>query len=109
MEEKRFECHITVYKPKSNTEAKLLFTVAQEVKMKPSWITGDPVLGAGKWFYISGYSTSYDDLLGRMKAVASKLRDNNIEVVREKIEQILYDTKTGYFTCGVDCTACLDV
>lgn len=104
----KFESHITVNKPKNLKEAKLLFKIASDNNMKTSWITGDPVLGVGKWFYISGYSTNFDDLLTRVKATSEEISNHQIEVVREKIEQIMYDTKTNYFTCGVDCFACLD-
>ena len=105
---KRFESHITLNKPSSIDQAKLLFQIANEHGMKTSWITGDPVLGTGKWFYISGYDTDFDSLLNKVKNVAENIRARGVEVVREKIEEILYDTKTGYFTCGVDCTACLE-
>ena len=104
----RFECHITMEKPKSTDDARPLFNIAEKHGMKTSWITGDPVLGVGKWFYISGYSPSYHDLLARMQSTAAAIRAAGHEVVWEKIEQILHDTKTGYFTCGVDCTACLE-
>ena len=76
--------------------------------MKTSWITGDPVLGTGKWFYISAYSEDFDELLTRVKEVANYIREQSIEVIREKIEEILYDTKTNHFVCGIDCTACLE-
>ena len=105
----KFECHITVHKPKFTRHARLLFAAAAKGKMKTSWITGDPVLGAGKWFYISGYSESYLQLLENMTKVADDIRSMGFEVIREKLEQIMYDTKTGHFECGVDCTACLDV
>lgn len=104
----RFECHITLHKPKHTAAARQLFEIAQKYNLKTSWITGDPVTGPGKWFYLSGYSTSYDKLLEDMKAAADVIRNVGIVVVREKIEQIMYDTKTNYFTCGVDCFACLD-
>lgn len=105
----RFECHITMNKPNTKEEAKLLFNIAEKYKMKTSWITGDPVIGPGKWFYISGYSTSFEELLENMKTAANEIRSLGLEVIREKIEQIMYDTKTNYFTCGVDCFACLEI
>lgn len=70
------------------------------------WVSSNK--GYGKWFYISGYSTDFDNLLEKVKNVSNQIKNNNIEVIREKIEQIMYDTKTNYFTCGVDCFACLD-
>ena len=108
MEKTKFECHITLNKPKTIAEAKQIFKIVAQTRMKTSWITGDPVLGAGKWFYISGYNESYDELFISMKKVVVELTKLNVEIVREKIEQILYDTKTNYFTCGVDCFACLE-
>lgn len=81
---RRFECHITLAKPDSILRAKALFNIAGAASMKCSWITGDPVLGVGKWFYISGYNTSSETLLASMKDVANKLRENGFEVIREK-------------------------
>lgn len=103
----RYESHITVLKPLTTDKAKILFALAEDNQMKCSWITGDPVLGPGKWFYISGYNEDFDTLLMNVQNVARKLKALKFEVVREKIEEILYDTKTGHFTCGVDCIACL--
>lgn len=105
---KKFESHITLLKPTSIDKAKLLFKLATENNMKCSWITGDPVLGIGKWFYISGYNEDFDILLMNVKNVSIKLKDLGFEVIREKIEEILYDTKTGHFQCGIDCFACLN-
>lgn len=105
---KKYESHITLLKPKSIHDARILFRVANEHNMKTSWITGDPVMGAGKWFYINGYDTCFEDILIKVKSASKALKDSGFEVVREKIEQIIYDTKTGHFECGVDCFACLD-
>lgn len=104
---KKFESHITLLKPISVDKAKLLFRLAKQDNMKTSWITGDPVLGVGKWFYISGYDEDFDLLLLKVKNLSRKLKDLGFEVIREKIEEILYDTKTGHFKCGVNCFACL--
>lgn len=104
---RKFECHITLLKPKTTKEAKILFDISSRHSFKCSWITGDPVLGVGKWFYISGYDKSFDVLLSKMKNVVMEVSSHNIEIVREKIEEILYDTKTGHFQCGVNCFACL--
>lgn len=104
----RFESHVTLANP-ANIELKMqLISLARSHQMKPSWITGDPILGDGKYFYISGFDSTYDILLKKMKVLVADLQSHNFEVVREKIEQIMYDTKTGYFECGVDCVACLD-
>ena len=104
---RKFECHITILKPTNTESARLIFKTAQDNNFKCSWITGDPVLGAGKWFYISGYAEKYETLLDRMLNVSAQLKSFNISIIREKIEEILYDTKTNHFTCGVDCHACL--
>lgn len=107
MENRKFECHITILKPNTTEQARLIFKTASSSNFKCSWITGDPVLGAGKWFYISGYSEDYNTLLTNMLNVSKELKNSNIEIIREKIEEILYDTKTSHFICGVNCHACL--
>lgn len=104
---RKFECHITLLKPKTTSEAKLLFDISSRHSFRTSWITGDPVLGAGNWFYISGYDENYHNLFLKMKNVVREISSHNIEIIREKIEEILYDTKTNHFQCGVDCFACL--
>ncbi len=104
----RYESHITLLKPDSTEKAKKLLDLAAKHKMKCSWITGDPVLGVGKWFYISGYDTDFTVLKDKVMSMSMYLKAAGFEVVREKIEQIMWDTKTGYFQCGVDCFACLD-
>ncbi len=103
----RYECHITLNKPKSTEEARKLFSIAANHNMKTSFIAGDPVLGSGKYFYLNGFDISFDLLKQRMELAVALIRNHNIEVLREKIEQILHDTKTNYFECGVNCTACL--
>lgn len=104
----RFESHVTLPSP-NNLELKMqLISIARTHQMKPSWITGDPVLGDGKYFYISGFDSTFDVLLNKIKVLVADLQSHKFEVIREKIEQIMYDTKTGYFECGVNCTACLD-
>ncbi len=104
----RFESHITIRKPQSIVSARKLFTIAESNGMTTSWITGDPILGAGKYFYMNGFGTDYEVLLAKVKEVSQGLRFWGYDVVREKIEQIMYDTKTGFVECGVECVACLD-
>lgn len=104
---RKFECHITILKPTNTSLARTIFKVAGSNNFKCSWITGDPVLGAGKWFYISGYAEDYNVLLERMLNVSKELKVHEIGIIREKIEEILYDTKTDHFVCGVNCHACL--
>lgn len=104
----KYESHITLIKPENDDEFNKLVDIAEKIGMKSSWITGDPILGPGKYFYISGYSDNFDILYTKVKEASQKLVDAQFKVIREKIEQIMYDTKTGHFQCGVDCFACLD-
>jgi hypothetical protein len=88
-----YECHITVkreYGP-----------VAAGVAADPicpwsySQIDGDPVLGKQAFAYLTKHDTNYIRLYSSMKSTVGALSQQGVEVVREKIELIMYDTKTG--------------
>ena len=60
-----------------------------------SQITGCPILGSGTYCHLSGFNTNPRQLKQDMDDVAQALRDNGVPVLRAKIEQIVYDNKTG--------------
>lgn len=86
-----YECHITCHQK----DAIPATTVAQGHHWKTSEIARDPVLGEATYFYLTSHGATYDHLYGRMKAASEALQSLGVEVVREKIEHIVYDTKTG--------------
>lgn len=103
----RYESHITIERPNNIIAVVLLENIAKSNNMKLTYVADDAVLGVGKWYYINGYDTDFNTLLSKVKDVSEQLKTKGFNVIREKIEQIMYDTKTGYFECGVECKACL--
>lgn len=102
-----YECHITC----SVEHAEAATQVARELHWKTSEIARDPVLGNATYFYLTTHSREeYLDadpdrrtdsladtqIYQRMKAAVLRLTQLGVPVIREKIEAIVFDTKTGY-------------
>ena len=63
---------------------------------KTSAIDGDPVLGTGVHFYFTAHDKEAERLLRRMTEMRYALAAaTGLAPVREKIEHVIYDTKTG--------------
>lgn len=60
-----------------------------------SQIDGDPLMGKTPYAYLTAYDSDALRLKTRMNLIAVRLRTVDVPVLRCKIEQILYDTKTG--------------
>lgn len=66
-----------------------------------SCIAGDPVLGKEAYHYATMHwkaSTSLELVHAQMRALAAALEAAGITVVRQKIEQIIYDTKIPHLS-----------
>lgn len=85
-----FECHITL----NLADANVGNFVAEQVE---GWHTSqserDPVLGKDSYFYLTAHDTDYVRMYERMKYVAKRVEGYQTEVVRQKIELIMYDTR----------------
>lgn len=86
-----FECHVTVPRQHAAEAEK----VAKEVHWKFSQIDGDPVLGKETFAYLTTHDTDYSRMMRRMSSLSDRLDGLGVEVLREKIELIMYDTKKG--------------
>lgn len=86
-----YECHITT----TVADAPIAEKIATERGWKTSEIKRDPVLGDGSHFYLTAHHGEYGVLFVRMTQAAKELREQGCSVLREKIEHIVYDTKTG--------------
>lgn len=86
-----YECHITVPAARRNEAIK----VAAQRGWKTSEIARDPILGDGTYFYLTSHDDNLITLHGRMSLCALNLREWGVPVIRQKIEMIVYDTKTG--------------
>lgn len=81
-----YEAHIT-YKEECRTMLEALTIPG----WKFSCIDGDPVLGKQKFCYLTSYDIDGKILLHRMRMVVESM---GFSCVRQKIEHIVYDTKT---------------
>lgn len=86
-----FECHITTTVAAAGEAERIALIHG----WKTSEIKRDPVLGDGSHFYLTAHSHSYSLLLAKMHMTTAYLRNADCVVLREKIELIMYDTKTG--------------
>lgn len=88
-----FECHITCKVAFVNElEINNLYKLAEEFNWKTSFIEGDPLLGSDTFFYLTSYHEDLQVLKLRMHEMSDRVGKL---VIRKKIEQIVYDTKTG--------------
>lgn len=85
-----FECHITI--PLAG--AAFGEDVAAQLHWKTSQIERDPVLGKESFFYLTTHDSDYMRLFDRMRRAVFTLESAGCRVLREKIELIMYDTKT---------------
>lgn len=84
-----YECHITC----DVKDAAIATEVARIDNWKTSEIARDPTLGNKNFFYLTCHERDVEKIFLRMRAVVRALRHLKVEVLREKIELIIYDTK----------------
>lgn len=84
-----YECHITV----ANRDALAAYEIAEDMGWKTSKIDGDPVLGDKVHYYLTCHGDDYISIIVKMKETSRLLIEAGVKPLREKIEEILYDTK----------------
>jgi len=84
-----FESHITC-EISSLEERKVLEAFGLLTHWKTSCIDRDPILGDRVFFYFTKHSKSGDELIAETQEFAKTIPGR---VIREKVEQIIYDTK----------------
>lgn len=87
--DQKFECHLTFDK----THRAVVQTLRDDWKF--SEIDGDALMGAKSFCYLTAYDTKAHRLLDRAKAVEQAAKQHGAEALRCKIEEIVYDTRTG--------------
>jgi len=87
----KFEAHITMPRDKAEDVEKW----AEISGWKFSQIDGDPLMGKQAYCYLTNYDTDGKRLLMRTVTLGLNLQEHGIPVLRQKIEQIIYDTKTN--------------
>lgn len=100
-----YECHITMLGDKD--------TIRIPVELrhwKFSAIDGDPTLGDGIKCYATrhfNYKLPEEEVLTRLELMANYLRDTcGIEVIRRKIERVIYDDRSSTVRLGSCNGAC---
>jgi hypothetical protein len=91
-----YECHITMRGGRAIVE---LLVKAEHWKF--SAIDGDPVLGDGVLCYATHHfkgTLDTVDVVNAMGIVADRLRDQGVEVIRQKVELVVFDTKSAHAT-----------
>lgn len=89
---KYYECHITMLGPKGFLE-NLVITLP---KWKYSCIWGNPILGNSDFSYATAHfsmNLTEEQVIGFMNATAAYLKDGGAEIVRQKVEVVIYDTR----------------
>lgn len=95
----KYEAHVTfdVQHAETIKEWEGLFGL----EWKYSAFDADPIMGAKPFCYLTGYATNERELLYLMRHLTQEiLRRHNIVALREKIERIIFDTKTGVNEIG---------
>ncbi len=67
--------------------------IAEQLHWKTSEIERDPVLGNDTYFYLTKYATNVLEAFEEIREVTSCLFEDNVKIVREKIELIIHDVK----------------
>lgn len=87
----KYESHITCYARDGAAVAEL----GQRNNWKYSCIDGDALMGAKPFCYLTAYEPSDTLLMVRMLDMKTKLEARDLEVLRTKVERIIWDSKTG--------------
>lgn len=99
-----YECHITMLGDKEK-----LKPIVEFHKWKFSAIDGDPTLGDGiKCYATRHYNAKLnpDTVLYALHWVADDLERNGIQVIRRKIERVIYDDRSATVRLGSCNGAC---
>lgn len=86
-----YECHIT----SRSSEVSKIEPLAKKHRFKTSEIARDPVMGDDVFFYCTSHGKDYADLYYRMRKLSDEMKQQEIPVLRLKIEHVVFDTKTG--------------
>ena len=86
----KFEAHITLPREKSDW-----VQAAAMENWKFSAIDGDALMGKKPYCYLTAYDSSAIELFKSMTQMCKILERVGVDVLRKKVEKIIYDTKTN--------------
>lgn len=84
-----YESHITC----STEQSKEAQKVADEYKWKTSQISRDITLGEATYFYLTTHEVTEIRIREKLFRTSEALKAAGVDVIREKIELIIHDTK----------------
>ncbi len=93
-----YECHITLVGDRRKLEP-----LVKQTGWKFSAIDGDPTLGDGvKCYATMHYNAKREEfeVLGLLHKTADRLRDQGAEVIRRKIDRVIYDDRSATVRLG---------
>lgn len=93
MEAISYECHITI---KDNVEHSTIEKILNNVNWKFSCIKGDPILGKQTFCYATKHyptNKSKEEVIEKVNEASNLFEKNGLEIIRKKIELIIWDTK----------------
>lgn len=93
MTKQYYECHVTM---SGNKEA--IKKCVEKLKWKFSCIDGDPTLGDGLKCYATrhfNHKLKESAVLNELHRIADSLVNSGIEVLRRKIERVIYDDRSS--------------
>ena len=99
-----YECHVTMTGDKD-----VLRTHVEALGWKFSAIDGDPTLGDGLKCYATRHFNARleeREVLDRLLFVAMRLEDMGANVIRRKIERVIYDDRSSTVKLGACNGAC---
>lgn len=100
-----YECHVTMLGNKEDIQPHVL-----KKKWKFSAIDGDPTLGNGIKCYATRHFNAKlepEVILNKLMNVADYLEtQEKIEVIRRKIELVIYDDRSSTVRCSGGCVEC---
>ena len=86
-----YEWHITC----PHAEAEQVSAACAKMKgVKYSAIVGDPIMGPATFCYATGHAFDLSKATADLQNVAMFMRNEKITVLREKIELIVYDSRS---------------